>query len=456
MQFDVLVIGAGPGGYTAAIKAAQNGKKTCLIEQGALGGVCLNEGCIPTKTFMRTAGILQDITAAKEYGIECALPPVLHINMPALQARKNKIVKQLTSGIAGLLKKNNVQVIAGTAHFADAHTIAVGTQKLRARHIIIATGSQPIVPKSISIQAGAPLLTSKEALDLNAIPKNCGVVGGGVIGIEFAYILAKFGAKVHVFESMPEILPTADAETARLLRSVLEAAGVAFHTGVQVQQITKNGITYTHAQTPQQYNCEKVLVAVGRAPSTTSLGCENAGIKLEKGAIKTDAALRTNTPHIYAIGDVNGHIMLAHTASQEAEIAVQNICGNPQEMDYSRIPSVIYTHPEAAWIGQTEAQLTERKTSYSIGKFPMAANGRALVEGETAGFVKILSEKTTGEILGVHIVGSRAGELISEISLAMALEATPAEILAAVHPHPTVSECIPEAAADIFHKAVHK
>ncbi len=456
MQYDVAVIGGGPGGYVAAIRATQAGKKTCLIEKDKVGGVCLNEGCIPTKTFIRTAHLIEECREADAYCLTGIVPARVGVDMAALQARKNKIVAQLIGGVSGLLKKNRVTVVQGAAAFVSPTTLKVGDETIAAKDIIIASGSRAVVPKAIDIARDANLITSREALAMAAVPRTVGLVGGGAIGLEFAYFLAVFGAQVHVFEAMEQILPTADSDIALLARQALEKAGVVFHTGVTVSQVTGKGVVYTEKRIRQEHPCEVTLMAVGRAPDASGLDLEKAGVKTERGAIVTDECLRTNVPHIYAVGDVNGKCMLAHTASHEGEVAVDNICGLKRTMEYDKIPSCVFTNPEIAWIGLTEQQAGERKRDYSVGRFPVANNGRALVQGETRGMVKILTDRKTGEILGAHMMAPGAGDILGELSVAMTLEATPEEFAAAIHPHPTLSECIAEAMADTWGKAVHK
>lgn len=455
MRYDVAVVGGGPGGYVAAIRAARAGKKTCLIEKDRIGGTCLNEGCIPTKTFVRTAHLIEECRRANAYCLTGINPAGIGVDMAALLERKNAIVARLAGGVSGLLKKNGVTVIRGAAAFAGPDTLRVGGETIAAGDIVIASGSRAVVPKAIDIAGDATLITSREALAMPAVPRTVGIVGGGVIGLEFAYFLAVFGARVHVFEAMERILPTADADIALLARQALEKIGIVFHAGVTVERVTANGVAYAEQGMRREHLCEATLMAVGRAPDAAGLDLEKAGVKTAGGAIVTDDRLRTNVPRIYAVGDVNGKCLLAHAASREAEVAVDVICGLDRSMDYDKIPSCVFINPEIAWIGLTERQAEERGLDYGVGRFPLANNGRAQVQGETRGMVKVLIDKKTGEIIGAHMMAPGAGDMIGELGVAMTLEATPEEFAAAVHPHPTLSECVAEAVADAWGKAVH-
>ena len=454
MDYDITVIGAGPGGYVAAIAAAQRKKKVCIIEKAAVGGVCLNEGCIPTKTLIKTVKLTDELKRAEEFGISGVDASKITVDLKKLQARKKAVVSRLTGGVRGLLKGNGVTVVHGSASFKDKNTVVVDGREITSGFFIIATGSNVLMPAFIPIEGNSSVITSREALEIETVPKKLGIIGGGVIGVEFAYIFSKLGAKVVVFELMDQILPMVDGEVAALARSRLEKDGVAFYTGAKVQAVRNNTVCFEHEGKQLEESVGQVLMAVGRSPDTDGLNTGAIGLELHKGAIKTDKKLKTNIGNIYAIGDVNGVSMLAHTASHEGIVAVSNICGQNESMDYSRVPSCIYLDPEIACIGLTEEQ-ARNVHDVRVGRFPLAGNGKAVVEGEAEGLVKVVLDAVTDEILGVHIYGIHATDMIGEISAAMTAEATAEEIINAIHPHPTVSESIFEAFMDAYGRAIH-
>jgi len=454
MDYDIIVIGAGPGGYVAAIAGVQQKKKVCLIERATEGGVCLNEGCIPTKTLIKTVKLADSIKKADAFGICGVDASKITVDLEKLQARKKAVVTQLVGGVRGLLKGKGVTSLHGSAAFKDKNTVIVDGKEITAENIIIASGSSVFMPPFIPIEGNCDVITSREALDIVKLPKKIGIIGGGVIGIEFAYIYSMLGAEVLVFELMEQILPFVDGEIAAMARKRLEKNGIKFFTGAKVKSINNNKVCFEYDGKQMEEAVEQVLMAVGRSPSTEGLDVQKIGLELEKGAIKVDGSLRTNIPNVYAIGDVNGVSMLAHTASHEGIIAVNNICGHSETMDYSRVPSCIYLEPEIACIGLTEAQARESR-EIRVGKFPMMGNGKALVEGEVEGMVKVILDAATDEILGVHMYGIHATDMIGEISVAMTAEATGEEVINAIHPHPTVSESIMEAFMAAFGKAIH-
>lgn len=466
---DIAIIGGGPGGYVAAIKAAQSGKKVCLIEKGELGGVCLNQGCIPTKTLLKSVEVLNSLRKCQEYGVEGVDSSKAIVNMEKLQRRKYSIVKKLTGGVDFLLKANGVKVFKGSARFIDKNTLQIGEEIIKADNIIIATGSKP-TKLPIPISGGencpchvpcttrdtcAPIITSEEALEISEIPPAIVIIGGGVIGIEFAYFFAHLGSKVTVLEMMDHILPMVDEEITAEVDKMLQSLGIKILTGTKVSKIVGNKVYYQYMGDEKGVEASKILMAVGRVPNTEELNIETLGIKMNRQAIAVDEFLRTNIPGIYAIGDVNGVSMLAHTASMEGIIAVENILGKKYKMDYAKIPSCIYLQPEIAAVGLTEKQAREKYGEITVGKFPLSANGKATVEGETKGMVKVIIEPVYNEILGVHMYGIHATDMISEIVLAMNLESTAEEIIFSVHPHPTLSEIIPEAFHAALGKAIH-
>lgn len=458
-NYDLAVIGGGPGGYVAAIKAAQSGKKVCLIEKGELGGVCLNEGCIPTKTFLKSVEILNAVRNCDEFGVCGVNTSPAAIDMAKLQQRKRAVIKKLTGGVGYLLQGNGIKVYRGSAAFVANDTLRVNGEEIKATHIIISTGSIPAklpVPVSASEKGiGAPIITSAEALELTEIPPEIIIIGGGVIGIEFAYIFAQLGSKVTVVEMMDRILPMVDEEITDAVAKMLQGLGIEIFTAAKVSRIIGSKVYFEHAGSERLVEAAKILLAVGRTPHTEGLNLEALGIKMKGAAIDVDEHLETNVPGIYAIGDVNGLSMLAHTASMEGIVAVENVLGHPSRMDYSRIPAAIYIQPEVASVGLTEKQAREKFGEIKTGRFPLAANGKAVLEGESQGMIKVIIEPRYNEILGVHIYAPHATDMISEIVLAMNLEATAEEIAATVHPHPAIAEIIPEAFHAALGRAIH-
>lgn len=468
-RFDIAVIGGGPGGYVAAIKAGQKGKKVCLVEKDNLGGVCLNQGCIPTKTMIKSVEVLNTVKKCSDFGVIKAETAEAVIDMMKLQQRKGKIVKQLTGGVGALLRGNGVKVYQGSASFLDKSTLKVNEEQIAADNIIIATGSVPAkLPISISGGEYCPchapcttkdvcttIITSEEALELTEIPKTMAVIGGGVIGIEFAYIYANLGTKVTVIEMMDRILPMVDEEITSQVTKMLQKHGIEIYTSARVTNIAGTEVYFEHGGSRKKTEGSKVLVSIGRVPNIEGLNLACLDLKQNNKAIEVDKGMRTNIPGIYAIGDVNGISMLAHTASMEGIIAVENILGGSHTIDYDKIPSCIYVHPEIACVGLTEKQAREKYGEIKVGRFPLAANGKAAVEGSAEGLIKVIAEAKYGEIVGVHIYGIHATDMISESVLAMSLEATVEEIPWAVHPHPTVAEIIPEAFLAAMGKAIH-
>ncbi len=450
-EYEVTVIGGGPGGYVAAIKAAQMGKKTCIIEKENFGGVCLNRGCIPTKTLLRSIEALKEVKECSTFGVVNIDASNVQLDLYKVQERKRKIIRQLVGGVKGLLKSNGVTIIKGEGRFVDKNTIAVEDRTITSDYIIIATGSEA-KNLPISVSPETKLMTSTEALDMQEAPESIAIIGGGVIGIEFAYFMANTGVRVTVIEFLDRILPMVDEEITAQAGEMLKGLGVEIYTGSQVMEINGKTVVFKKDNRRQSIEAEKILMAVGRTPNIEGLNLENMGIKTEKGAIVTDNTLRTNIDNIFAIGDVNGKAMLAHVASMEGITAVENICGKRTAMDYDKIPSAIYIQPEIASVGLTEKQAKEKYGEIKTGKFPLMANGKAKVAGEERGLIKVIVEPRFNEILGVHMYCLHATDMISEAVVAMKLEGTAEEIAMTVHPHPTVSEVVHEA----FHGAVDK
>lgn len=453
-DYEVAVIGGGPGGYVAAIRAAQMGKKTCIIEKDSLGGVCLNRGCIPTKALLRSAEALKEVRESKIFGVIDADVSKAKLDMNIVQERKNDIIKKLTGGVSGLLKANGAEIIKGEASLVDRNTIRIGDKVITSDYIIIASGSDA---KSlpVPVSSDAEIWTSTEALDMKEIPESIAIIGGGVIGIEFAYFMASAGAKVSVVEFLDRILPMVDEEITAQVSDMLKEMGVSIYTGAKVTEIAGKKVIFEKDGKIQNVEGEKILVSVGRIPNTKNLNLEAIGIKTEKGSIATDNSLKTNIDNIYAVGDINGKAMLAHVASMEGIAAVENICGHSYFMDYDKIPSAVYISPEIACVGLTEQQAREKYKNVRVGRFPLSANGKAAVAGEARGMIKVIVEPTYNEIVGVHIYSIHATDMIAEAVVAMNLEGTAEEVAMSIHPHPTVSEIMHEAFHAAKDRAIH-
>lgn len=458
---DVIVIGAGPGGYVAAMKLAMNGKKTILVERDKVGGTCLNRGCIPTKALIHCAEVLDTVKNSEKTGI---LVDSFSVDMKKVNAYKDSVVKKLTGGVSYLLNKRGVTVINGKAKFLGPKEIEVvlpdgKKQKLSADSFVIASGSQSAMPPIRGID-GKNVITSTEALDFSRLPKSLVIIGGGVIGMEIGSTCAKFGTEVTVLEALPAVLPMLDREVAsEFARSAGRLMEIV--TAARVEEISDadqmKTVIYHMEGSRKEIRAEKVLVCVGRKPDTAGLGLENTGVRItDRGYISVDENCRTSVKNIYAVGDVNGKTLLAHAASAQGILAAEKICGRDCGINTHLIPSCIYTKPEIACIGKTEEELKKEGRSYRVGRFPLSANGKALAMGETDGFVKLLTGEKYGEILGAHIVGARATDLIGELVLAMNTECTAEEIVNTVHAHPTVSEAVFEAAEmAYFGQTVH-
>lgn len=454
----IVVIGGGPGGYVAAIRAAQLGAEVHLVENDRVGGTCLNVGCIPTKAILHTAETYQALAAGKLPGI---LADNVRLDWPAVIGRKQVVVNRLVKGVEGLLKANGVTVHKGQASLKNATAVAVAGAaplELAADAIILAVGSEPV--KLNFPGADLPgVIDSTAALSLDAPPKSMTIIGGGVIGVEFAAMFRAFGAEVTVVEMLPQILPPVDSEIAALVRQDLAKQGVKFLTGAKLEKVAAGvgGLVASvqlDGQT-KEITSQYVLVAVGRRPRTAGLGLEAAGIGLNRGAVTVDGNFRTAVPTIYAIGDCNAQTMLAHAASAQGAAAVEHALGHKPVYFGNIIPACIYTHPEVASVGLTEDALQKQGIQYKKGTFPLAGNGKAIIESGGAGLVKILSGAKHGEILGVHLYGPRATDLIAEGALAMRLEATVDELISTIHAHPTVSEAMAEAALAVDGLAIH-
>jgi len=453
MKYDVCVIGAGPGGYVAAIKAGRLGAKTVLIEKENLGGTCLNVGCIPTKTLLASADMLRQFKNAEEFGIDAS---GVKVNWTKMLERKDGILAKLRTGIAGLLKSSKVKVITGKASFLDKKTVLLaGTnKKITADKFIIATGSAPLVPGFIP--ESERIITSTELLSIPKIPKSLIVLGGGVVGCEFASLFAELGSSVTVVEMMPSLLPGQDEEISATLKKSLEKAGIKVLTGAPLEKIKATAKQVSGTVAGETLKADYMLVSIGRKPCSASLKPEAAGIRTsEKGFIEVDERCRTNISGIYAIGDVSGRIQLAHMASVMGITAAENACGKRSEFSDSLVPGCIFTHPEIGTVGLTEKQCAEQGIEVNIGKFAFAGLGKAMAAGETEGFCKIIADVETDQVLGVHIIGPHAADLIAEATAAMHLEVTAKELGKAIHAHPTLAEAIMEAAHAVHGECVH-
>lgn len=455
----IAIIGGGPGGYVAAIRAAQLGADVTLIEGNNIGGTCLNVGCIPTKSLLETARIYNESKKAEEFGVKISKSQV---DLALAQSRKNQVINQLVSGVEGLLRANKVKVIQGFGEFKDSKTIVVKDknnkrQEVVADRIIIATGSKPAIPPIEGVELDY-CMTSTEALDLKEVPESLTIIGGGVIGIELASIYNSFGTKVKVVEMLPEILGRMDKDIVKLLRAKLEEEGIEFYTSSQVLSIEDIGqrakVVVENSNGVINLESDKVLLSVGRELNTKKLNLDRIGLETERGKILVDEKMQTNVPGIFAIGDCTGGAMLAHVASRQGEIAAENALGRVNIYRDRTNPACVYTSPEIASVGYTEEELKEKNIEYKVGKFPLAANGKSLIVGED-GIVKILAGKKYGEVLGLHIIGPRATDLIAEGSLAIELEATLDELIDTIHGHPTVNESIREAALLAENRPIH-
>jgi len=457
---ELLVIGGGPGGYVAAIRAAQLGIEVTLVEEEELGGICLNHGCIPSKALIYASRLFSRLPHLSEMGIEIE---GVKLNMEKLQDWKEDVVKKLNSGVARLLKGHGVQVIKGRASFASPKKVVAesqqGTQAIEFKKCIIATGSRPIELPGLEFD-GEVVLSSRHALKLREVPEELVVIGGGYIGLELGTVYARLGSRVTVVEMLDQLLPGTDLELVRVVERRLKRLGVKVHLSSKAKGLKrgKDGAKLT-LESPKgelELEAERVLLSVGRRPNTENLGLERAGVELgDGGFIRVDEGLRTSNPDIYAIGDVVGGPMLAHKASHEGLAAAAAAAGKPAGADWLAVPAVIFTDPEIAYVGLSEKQAKEEGYEPMVGRFPFAALGRALTTGETEGFVKIIADKKTQLVLGVEIVGPEASNLISEAALAIELGARLEDIALTIHPHPTLPESLMEAAEAAMGKAIH-
>ena len=470
---DLAIIGAGPGGYVAALRAAQLGMKVTLIESTHLGGVCLNRGCIPTKAMLQTAAIAHEVRRAATFGV--MTQGQVEIDYPAVLVRRDAVVAKLRHGVRGLLRQAKVEVVAGRASFVAPAAVSIeptaadigagkgatsaGPQTLEAAHVLVATGSRPAV-LDVPGAKHPRVLDSDGALALKSVPSSLLVVGAGAVGCEWSLVFARLGSKVTLVEALPSILPREDSDMSKILAKSLGAEGVSIHTEAAVKAIREDtgglSVEFSGASL-NGLSVEYVLVAAGRFPHTEGLNLAAAGVKTDsRGYILTNAYQVTNVPSVLAIGDVTGQALLAHVASRQGIVAVEKLAGlSPQPVRADRIPSVTYTDPEVASVGLTEAQARDTGHEVLVGRFPFSASGRAQTQGSDSGLVKIVAESRFGQVLGVHMVGPHVGELLAEAVLALELEATLSELSSVIRAHPTLSEALGEAALAAAGCALH-
>lgn len=446
-KYDIAVIGAGPGGYVAAIRLAQGDKKVCLIEKKFLGGTCLNVGCIPTKTLLSHADLLHKMTHAAEFGIEIGS---IHLNYAKMKQRKDSVVEKMRKGLQGLIQSNHITIIQGQAEFVSNKELKITGKDpciIEAEQIIIATGSEPLDIPSLPCDHQM-VCNSTSILELTELPKTLVIVGGGYIGCEFASLFVELKLKVIILEALPSILMAQGKNISETLTRAFTKKGIEIHTNVKVVGIDKQELGLrVSLEGNKEIFCDKALIAIGRKLVSTGLGLEKAGVASDKkGAIVVDEKMQTNVNGIYAIGDVTGKNLLAHVASHQGIIAADNILGKPNQMHYNAIPAVIFTNPEIAMVGMTLEEAEKAGFTPSIGKFPFQALGKAVASAETDGFAQIIVDKSTGQILGAQVVGSEASVLIAEMGLAIAQELTLDCLIDTIHAHPTLPEAWHEAA----------
>lgn len=449
--FDLVVLGGGPGGYLAAERAGHAGLKTLVIEKREFGGVCLNEGCVPSKTFLNSAKVVDYANHASNYGVN--VEGKATVDQKKVVERKNGVVKMLVSGIKAQLKKNKVTMKNAQAFIegkdAEGYIVKAGEEKFLAKRLIVATGSMPVVPPITGLKEGIEaglVLTNREILDLDKIPETLVVIGGGVIGLEMASYFSSVGSKVIVVEMLDKIAGPTEKEVSSILQKSLERKGIIFNLGCKVTEIAKDGVIFEKDGKAEKVQADKILLSIGRRAVTANIGLENIGVNMERGAIITDDKMRTNVANVYAVGDVNGKIMLAHTAYREAEVAINNILGKKDFMRYNVIPSVIYTNPEIGTVGETEESAKAKGIDVKVVSIPMTFSGRYVAENTNLdGICKLIINNKTNTLIGAHIIGSYAGEFIVTVSAMIDLEVDIENIKKLVFPHPTVCEIVREA-----------
>ena len=448
---DLIVVGGGPAGYAAAIRASQLGAKVTLLEGEKLGGTCLHRGCIPTKSFLRTAELLDAARKSKRFGVTTG---EVGLDFKRMMGNKDQVIKTILSGLQGLMKNNDIEVVTGTATLKSRNQLQVSTENgnisFQSDRIILATGSSRARPPIPGVD-GDGVVTSDEIFSLTKKPASMAVIGAGACGVELANIFALLGSQVTLVEMLPQIIPTEDREIADTLEKCLKRSRIKTYTGTATQKIEdsdtgKKKLTLANDKGTMAVEVDMVVVSTGSRPNTLGLGLEDVGVKVEKGAIQVNAGMATSVPGIWAAGDVTGGIMLAHVASREGEVAAENAMGGDLSVDYTAVPGCIYTLPEVGSAGLSEAAAVEKGYDIRIGRFPMAANSKALILGERHGLVKIVSDRASGEVLGVHICGPHATELVAEATVCIAKRIQVDELAAMIHAHPTLHETIRDAA----------
>ncbi len=458
MEYDIIIIGSGPGGYVAAIRAAQLGCKVAIVERAELGGVCLNWGCIPTKALLKSAQVFNSCKEAANYGVELQGEP--KPDMERIVARSREVAATMNRGVDFLLKKANVEILQGFGSLIDPHTVEVDSEHYKAKNIILATGAHPRSLPSI-VCDGEHIITSREALTLQRVPESIIIVGSGAIGSEFAYLYSTLGAKVTIVEYQPRLMPLEDEEVSKSMERAFRKQRITVATSTSVESATFNsesGVCEVKVQGKkgeQILAAEVVLMATGVEPNTQNLGLESVGVELNKGKVVVDSHYRSSVESIYAIGDIIATTALAHVASAEAIHCVEHICAlNPEPIDYNAIPSCIYTSPEVASVGRTEEQMKASGEEYSVGRFPFTASGKATAAGCRDGFAKLIFDKDD-KLVGAHLVGANVTEMIAEPTLAARFGITAHQIAKTVHAHPTLNESIMEAAEAAMGSAIH-
>ncbi len=458
-EFDLIVIGGGPGGYVAAIRAAQLGQRVALVERDNLGGICLNWGCIPTKSLLKNANVVETIRHANDFGIQV---DGFSADFGKAIDRSRVVSNRLVKGVEFLMKKNKIEVVKGEALLTTPNRVEVKPdgRALTAKNIIIATGARAITIPGLPLD-GKDVITSREALELRELPSPIVIVGAGPIGMEFAYIYRAYGADVTVVEMLPHLLPREDAEVSAVIEKEMQKFGVKFRVNTKVESAQKVGdkvrLKVSSDGKTEEIEAQKVLVAISVKPNSENLGLEALGVKMTRGAIDVNDQMQTNVPGIYAVGDVTMKLPLAHVASAQGVIAAEAIAGKEtRALDLNNVPRCTYCTPQVASLGLTEAQAQEAGHEIRVGKFQFRANGKALGINEYEGFVKLVVDKKYGEILGAHLVGPEVTDLTGELSLAKSMELTPKELAHAVHAHPTLTEVIAEAALDSMGEAIHQ